>query len=101
MPGYAVTGLYSGWLDSFAFVAGQRRVSVYDLTDGMPAGTVELGGTPGPGVVTADGSKLFLPIEEQGRIAVIDTRLRRLIVTLQLDIHPTAAAMAGASALCH
>jgi DNA-binding beta-propeller fold protein YncE len=100
-PGRPVAALYSGWFDVFAFVAGRDRVSAYDLETGRAAGVIALDGRPGPGTVTPEGGKLYLPIEDEKQIAVIDTRYRRLVATVPLGFHPKAAVMAGGYGICH
>jgi DNA-binding beta-propeller fold protein YncE len=94
---------YSGWFDSVAFVAGRHRASllVFDLwrldrTDDIP-----LPGVPGPGTVTTDGAKLYLPLELGGQIAMVDTRSRRLAATIAVPGHPVATVVAAGYGICH
>ncbi len=99
--GQAIGAVYSAWFDTVAFAPSDREVLVYDLEKLISAGPISLGGTPGPGAVSPDGTTLFLPIAETGQLAVIDARSRRLSATVTLGFPPVAAVMAGGYGICH
>ena len=94
--------VYSAWLDTVAFLAapGRRKLLVYDLDTLVRVRDIALDAVPGPGAVTPDGSKLFLPLAETGRLAVIDARARRLVHTIDVGPRPIAAMMAGSYGIC-
>jgi len=100
-PGAA--GAYSAWFDSVAFVPsrGAASVAVYDLWRLSAAGSIALPAVAGPGAVTADGAKLYLPLPEAGQVAVIDGRTHRLTRLIDIGHPPVVVAVAGAFGLCH
>ncbi|PKU24953.1 YncE family protein [Telmatospirillum siberiense] len=102
----AASGLgttYTGWFDSVAFVpsADKRTLLVYDLWRMSKGGDISLPAVPGPGTVTADGTKLYLPLKDKSAIAVIDARNRRLSSVIALDGHPTGIAVGAGYGICH
>lgn len=104
LPGApGLQGVYSAWLDSVAFVpsATRRRILVYDLDRLQPAGDIALAGTPGTGSVTADSRKLYLPLSDPARLAVIDGETRAQIAWLALPAPPLAAIAPGGWGVCH
>jgi DNA-binding beta-propeller fold protein YncE len=94
---------YSGWFDSVAFLSSrsESRLLVYDLWRLAKGGEIVLPGKPGPGTVTADGAKLYLPLPSSAQVAVIDIRYRRLASLIAIDAPPTAVAVAGGFGICH
>lgn len=98
-----VSAAYSAWFDTVAFVLSgpARTVLVYDLERLEPAGALALSGTPGPGVVTPDGGKLYLPVEESGEVVAIDARFRRRAASIPVGFSPVLAVMAGGYGICH
>ncbi len=92
---------YSGWFDSVAFVPSAKRLLVYDLWRLAKGQDIALPASPGPGTVTADGAKLYLPIEDGHAVAVIDTRHRRLSSLIALDGRPTSVVVAAGYGICH
>ena len=74
---------------------------IYDLDAMTKVRDIPLNGTAGPGSVTPDGKKLFLPLEDAGEVAVIDAQSRRLTNTIPVGPKPTAAVMAGGYGVCH
>lgn len=101
--GKAMQAVYSAWFDMVAFGidAGGRKAFVYDLDRMENAGEVPVGGTPGTGVVSAAGDKLFVPTTNVNAVQVIDATLRRLTATIPLPAAPIAVAMAGGYGVCH
>jgi YVTN family beta-propeller protein len=94
---------YSAWFDTVAFVpdGAARKLLIFDLERRKPAGSIALDGAPRTGVVTPDGDKLYLPIEDKGTVSVIDTHLRRRIASIVVGDHPIQAIIAGGYGLCH
>ncbi len=95
--------VYAAWFDTVAFVPDRRsrRLLIFDLERRKAAGTIALGGRPGPGVVTPNGDKLYLPLENTGTVAVIDTHLRQRATSIEIGRAPTQAIIAGGYGLCH
>jgi YVTN family beta-propeller protein len=94
---------YSAWFDTVAFVpdSAARKLLIFDLERRRQAGSIALDGAPGTGVVTPDGDKLYLPIEDQGTVAVIDTHLRQRTASIVVGANPVQAIIAGGYGLCH
>jgi DNA-binding beta-propeller fold protein YncE len=99
--GPGVSGLYSAWFDTVAIASAFRKAVVYDLDAMKKAREIPLEATAGPGSVTPDGKKLFLPLEEAGKVAVIDAQARRLTNMIPVGPEPVAAVMAGGYGACH
>lgn len=94
---------FAAWFDTTAFVPDptKRALLIYDLERRKPIGTIALDGRPTGGIVTPDGDKLYLAIEETGAVAVIDTHLRRRKASIPLRFKPTLVTIAGGYGLCH
>ncbi|MTJ80827.1 MAG: hypothetical protein F8N37_07405 [Telmatospirillum sp.] len=103
LPGATGMGRpYSGWFDSVAFVpTADSRLLIYDLWRLSVAGEIALPSPPGPGAVTADGSRLYLPLGADRSVAVIDTRTRRMVGRIVFDAPTEAVIVGGAYGLCH
>jgi DNA-binding beta-propeller fold protein YncE len=104
LPGAAgVTGIYTTWLDSVAFMpsAARRSVLLYDLDKLRLADEIALPGTPARGAVTVDSGALYLPILDPPQVLVLDGATRRVTHTFDLASTPLAALIAGGSGLCH
>lgn len=105
LPGAAdMTGVNTGWFDSTAFVLsrGEGKAVMLDLTTLRPAGEIALPGTPETGVTTPDGTKLYVALSDAGKVAVIDTRGRRLLRLIDgVGEEPWGAHMTGAVNYCH
>lgn len=101
--GRGMAGAYSAWFDLVAFVpsVAERRLLAYDLDRLATLADIPLHGAPGPGVVSPDGSKLFLPLEDAGAVEAIDARLRRVARTIRVEGAPIAVAIAGGYGVCH
>ncbi|MFT0876307.1 hypothetical protein VRZ08_07065 [Rhodopseudomonas sp. G2_2311] len=102
LPAAASTA-YAAWFDTVAFVPAPaaRKLLIFDLERRKAAGSIALEGVPGTGVVTPDGDKLYLPIEDQGTVAVIDTHLRQRTASISIGAAPVQAIIAGGYGLCH
>lgn len=105
LPGAAdVTGVNTGWFETTAFALSraERKAVVYDLRDLERVGEIALPGTPETGVTTPDGRKLYVALSDTDQVAVIDTRKRRLIATIEgVGDEPWGATMVGAINYCH
>jgi DNA-binding beta-propeller fold protein YncE len=102
----ASTGMgavYSAWLDSVAFVAStqRRQLLLFDLDKLRPAGTLDLVGIPGQGGVSADSTKVYVPLADPASLAVIDGQSRRVVATVPMPATPLAAVVPGGWGLCH
>jgi YVTN family beta-propeller protein len=102
LPAAASTA-YAAWFDTVAFVPAPatRKLLIFDLERRKAAGSIALDGVPGTGVVTPDGDKLYLPIEDQGTVAVIDTHVRQRTASISIGAAPVQAIIAGGYGLCH
>jgi YVTN family beta-propeller protein len=104
LPGAkGVTAISTGWFESAAFVMGRdRRVVVLDLMKFQRLADIELPARPGPGVVTANGQKLYAPLADAGRVAIIDTQKRRLSTLVEgAGREPAAVVLARSNNYCH
>ena len=101
LPGMST--VYSGWFDEVSIVtsATEHRLLVVDLDRLTAADAIVLPGVPGPGNVTDDSSKLYVPIADANEIAVIDLRNRRLLGAIPVDPEPTAVVMTRSFDVCH
>lgn len=99
-----VTAINTGWFESVAFVMSEaeNKVVVLDLMELRKAGEVALPGSPGPGVVTPDGLKLFVALKDTNQVAVIDTRSRKLVALIDdVGVGPWRVVMARSNNYCH
>ncbi len=105
LPGAAdMTGVNAGLLDTRAFVIsrGDDKALVIDLVTMRLAGEIALPGTPETGVVTPDGTKLYVALSDAGTVAVIDVRAQAVTTTIEgVGAEPWGAHMAGAVNYCH
>ncbi len=100
-----MTGVNTGWFETTAFVIsrGEDKVVVLDLVEMRKVGEIALPQSPETGVVTPDGSKLYIALSGSNRVAVIDTRARK-IVTMIEDVGegPWGTSMGGGAInYCH
>jgi YVTN family beta-propeller protein len=94
----------TGWFDSVAFVIsrGENKAIVIDLINMKLAGGIALPGSPGPGVVTPDGKKLYVALSGSNKMAVIDMRYRRLATVIDnVGTQPWGATMGHSNNYCH
>jgi len=96
-----ISRAYSGYFDTVAFVPGAKAVFVYDMEKLVPSGRIAIPGAAGPGVVTPETTKLYLPIESARELIAIDAQSRAVVARISLDFAPTLAEMAGAYGVCH
>jgi YVTN family beta-propeller protein len=105
LPGGAdMTGVNTGWFDTTAFVIsrGEDRIVVLDLVGMKGAGEIALPGMPETGITTPDGRKLYVALSEAGKVAVIDTRTRKVVKMIDgVGEEPWGATMVGAIGYCH
>lgn len=104
LPGEAgVTGVYSGWFDTVAFIpsSDSRSVMVVDQPGAYRGDDIVLGARPGRGTVTPDGRKFYLPLVDANRVAVISAETRRLSGYVALPFQPSMALMARTFGICH
>lgn len=101
VPG--ISAAYGAWFDTVAFVPdrAQRKLLVYDLDRRNQGAAIALLGSPGTGVVTPDGDRLYLPIEDTSEVVVIDAQQRRAIASIAVGGIPVQAVIAGGYGLCH
>ena len=88
-------------VDTVAIASVFQKAVIYDLDAMARVRDIPLDGAAGPGSVTPDGKKLFLPLEDAGKVAVIDAQSRRLTNTIPVGPRPVAAIMAGGYGVCH
>jgi YVTN family beta-propeller protein len=99
-----VTAINTGWFESVAFVISrsENRAVVLDLMELQVAGEIPLDERPGPGVVTADGAKLYVALAGSNSVAVIDTRDRALkTVIADVGSAPVGVTMTRTNNYCH
>lgn len=98
-----MTYVYSGWFDTVAFIpsTAERSVLVYDQQALERGDDIVLEGVPGRGTVTPDGRKLYLPLENSDRMAVIDAEYRRQSGIIRLPGTAHTALMARTFGICH
>lgn len=105
VPGAAdITAIDTGWFESVAFAISQseNKAVVLDLMGLKKVGDIPLLSKPGPGVVTPDGKKLYVALRGSNRVAVIDTRERRVTSMIASVGHePSGATMARSNNYCH
>lgn len=105
LPGAAdVTAIDTGWFESVAYVIsrGENKAVVLDLMNLTKAGEIPLPHGPGSGVVTPDGTKLYVALSESNQVAVIDTRLRKLIKMIDhVGEQPWGVTMGHSNNYCH
>jgi DNA-binding beta-propeller fold protein YncE len=95
--------VYSGWFDTLALVpsSSERKLLVYDLDRLSRAPDISLPGRPGAGAVTPDGARLYLALEDAGKVAVIDLQKRALLRMIAVAANPAAAIMGKSFDVCH
>ena len=105
LPGAAdMTGVNTGWFDRLAYVIsrGDDKALIIDLETMQPAGEIALPGTPETGVVTPDGTKLYVALSDADTVAVIDVKAKAVVATIEgVGEEPWGAHMAGAVNYCH
>jgi len=105
LPGASdMTGVNTGWFETAAFVIsrGEDKAVVLDLVGMRKAGEIPLPGVPETGVTTPDGKKLYVALSGAGKVAVIDTKARRVVKTIDgVGREPWGATMSGALNYCH
>ena len=77
----------------FAFNEGGRNATAFDAFGGGVAGSIALGGRPGPAAVDGHG-RLFVSVGDPGEIAVLDAR--RLVVLQRWSVPGWASPVAMA-----
>jgi DNA-binding beta-propeller fold protein YncE len=100
-PGIAT--IYSAWFDTLALApsTAARAVLLYDLDEARLAGTIPLPAVPARGAVTPDGKKLYLPLPDAGRVAVLDASRRALVASIAVPGTPSLVLLAGSYGICH
>ena len=104
LPGAkGVTAINTGWFESVAFVMSQQqRVVVLDLMKFQKLGEIELPGSPGAGVVTSNGQKLYTALAEVDQVAVIDAQAHKLGTLIEgVGRRPSSAILARSNNYCH
>ncbi len=105
LPGAAdMTGVNTGWFDTLAYVIsrGDDKALIIDLETMQTAGEVALPGTPETGVVTPDGTKLYVALSDANTVAVIDVKAKSVTATIEgVGEEPWGAHIAGAVNYCH
>lgn len=97
------TTAYSGWFDSVALVPSKsgKSLEVIDLWRQSRLKDILLPASPLAGAVSADGSKLYLPLEGKAKLAVIDIRNRKLAQIISLPQPARVATLADSYGICH
>jgi WD40 repeat protein len=104
LPGArGVTAINTGWFESLAFVMSrQNRVAVLDLMECRKLDDIELPGSPGAGVVTSNGQKLYTTLSDVNQVAVVDTQAHKLSALIEgVGSQPAGAILARSNNYCH
>ena len=98
-----MNGVYNGWFDTVAFIpsVARKNVVVVDQQGRFRGDDIVLGAIPGRGTVTPDGRKLYLPLIDANRVAVIDAERRALAGYVAVPHRPAIALMGRTFGLCH
>ena len=99
-----VATILLAWFDTLGIALSRRdRTAVLiDLDQGRLRAPLALPDTPVDGIVTADGSQAFVALAEQGYVAVIDARERRITRVIEgVILEPAGIVTAGSSNTCH
>ncbi len=99
-----MTGINTDASGATAFVIsrGEDKAVVLDLVEMRKVGEIALPSSPETGVVTADGTKLYVALSGSNKVAVIDTRSRKLVRMIDdVGVEPWGATMVGALNYCH
>lgn len=99
-----VTAINTGYFESFAFVisGAEKKAVTLDLMDLKNIGEIAFSGTPGPGVVTADGLKMYVALGDTNELAVVSVEEQALIKTISKVGHsPWGATMLQTNNYCH
>jgi YVTN family beta-propeller protein len=98
-----VTAINTGWFESLAFVMSrQNRIAVLDLMEFRKLGDIELPGSPGAGVVTSNGQKLYTTLSDVNQVAVVDTQTHRLRALIDdVGRQPAGVILARSNNYCH
>ena len=80
-----MTGVNTGWFDSLAYVIsrGDDKALIIDLETMQTAGEIALPGTPETGVVTPDGTKLYVALSDADTVAVIDVKAKAVVAMIE------------------
>jgi len=99
-----VTSIVTGYFETMAYVvsSSENKAVVIDLQDIKVDGSISFRGRPGPAIVTADGLKMYVALEDRNELAVIDVR-RKTVMSIIPDIgnRPWGTAMALSNNYCH
>lgn len=99
-----MTGVNTGWFETTAFVIsrGEDRLVVLDLQKMERVGEIDLPGVPETGVVTPDGTMLYVALSGADEVAVVDVRERKVVDRIAgVGSEPWGAHMVGALNYCH
>ncbi len=99
-----MTGVNTGWFETTAFVIsrGDEKLVVLDLVTMERVGEIALPGVPETGVVTPDGTMLYVALSGSDEVAVVDVRKREVIGRIGgVGSEPWGAHMMGALNYCH
>lgn len=105
LPGAAdMTGVNIALDGKTAFVIsrGDEKVVVLDLETMRAAGEIALPGTPETGVITPDGTKLYIALSDADAVAAIDVATRQVVATIDgVGDGPWGVTMVGGDNYCH
>jgi DNA-binding beta-propeller fold protein YncE len=78
----------------YAFTPGTADVTVVDLVAGEVADRLDLGGSAFVGSWDPDRSKLYVPVQTAGEVAVIDSERREVVDRIEVGPEPYGATAA-------
>ena len=93
----------TAWFETIALVFSRetRTATMIDLDRGKGLGKIELPGTPEAAVVSDDGRRVFVALSDEGAVAVIDVRERRLSSMIgEVVRRPWSVQIAGSLNYC-
>jgi hypothetical protein len=98
-----VSVVYTAWFDTLALVPSTttKTLLLYDMETTRSVGEISLAGVPARGGVTPDGQKLYLPLTDTDKVAVVSAQRRKLTGSITMPGHPTSIVLAGSYGVCH
>lgn len=98
-----ISSVNTAWFESIGLVFSRdtRKATLIDLDRGESLEGIALPGTPEAAVVSDDGSRVFVALSDEGAVAVIDVRERRLSAVIgDVVRRPWSVQIAGSLNYC-
>lgn len=105
LPGLGdVTSIATGYFETLAYVVGSadKKALIIDLEEMKPAGEIDLGGTPGPAIVDAEGKRMYVALSDTNELLVIDVFAKEIIKRISgVGNTPHGVNLAATNNYCH